>query len=344
MTTICNRPNLWPGEELPELREAFRELGALTIRVGLLLAGHCDRHAAARAADLADKATPCTPSCGGSAPAPARCITTPDGKGAAEQGAAGAAQERSLGQGHADEGESMGRSSLGTAAAGLGLQAVLARSPCPKGRLLHYFPLPGSPDAAERGNGTGRGSAVGAAGDARSDGAGSGSGGNVCSASAQDTGAARAKQGGGGRQIGVRAECSAGASAGEQGRLKVWGPEKPEQQGDWCGWHRDHGSLTGAVRCTVYSELSAQTVVAQLMAVSNQPPCSCVPASKGMCLLQPCEVAVKSPHPLSADFCKRSEKGHAGIDAAAFGTLQKLVACTYGRCIQLQSARGSGSC
>ncbi|KAK9827980.1 hypothetical protein WJX81_004585 [Elliptochloris bilobata] len=46
------RPNLWPDEELPELRAAFRDLGVLIISVGLLLAGHCDRYAAARAAAL----------------------------------------------------------------------------------------------------------------------------------------------------------------------------------------------------------------------------------------------------------------------------------------------------
>ena len=164
---------------------------------------------------------------------------------------AGAAQERSLRQGHGGEGESAGRSPRGMAAAGLGLQAVLARSPCPKGRLLHYFPLPEQPDAAECGNPTGPYPATEAAVDASSERAGSGRGGDACPASAQDMGAAWAKQGSGGGQIDVRAECGAGASAGEQGRLGEDGAGTAAAQ-DWCGWHRDHGSLTGAACCRAY--------------------------------------------------------------------------------------------
>ncbi|KAK9830749.1 hypothetical protein WJX74_005164 [Apatococcus lobatus] len=37
------RPNIWPANDLPELREAFRELGLLIIHVGCLLADHCGR-------------------------------------------------------------------------------------------------------------------------------------------------------------------------------------------------------------------------------------------------------------------------------------------------------------
>ena len=161
---------------------------------------------------------------------------------------AGAAQEGSLGRGHGGERESAGRSSWGTAAAGLGLQAVLARSPCPKGRLLHYFPLPSSPNAAES---TGRGSGAEAAVDASNERTGSSSGSDAFPASAQGAGVARAKQGGGGGQIDVRAECSAGASAGEQGRLGDGGAGAAAEE-DWCGWHRDHGSLTGAACCGAY--------------------------------------------------------------------------------------------
>ena len=42
------RPNLWPGADLPALEPAFKALGALIVRVGLLLAAACDRYCAAR--------------------------------------------------------------------------------------------------------------------------------------------------------------------------------------------------------------------------------------------------------------------------------------------------------
>ena len=38
------RRNLWPGQELPELRPAFRRLGQLVITVGQLLAAQCDAY------------------------------------------------------------------------------------------------------------------------------------------------------------------------------------------------------------------------------------------------------------------------------------------------------------
>jgi len=42
---MCRR-NLWPGQELPELEPAFRRLGQLVIKVGQLLAAHCDAYVA----------------------------------------------------------------------------------------------------------------------------------------------------------------------------------------------------------------------------------------------------------------------------------------------------------
>lgn len=44
------RPNIWPARELPELEPAFKELGQLIIKVGLLLMEQCDRCARADAA------------------------------------------------------------------------------------------------------------------------------------------------------------------------------------------------------------------------------------------------------------------------------------------------------
>lgn len=38
------RPNLWPTDAVPELEEAFMDLGQLIVRVGTLVAKHCDRY------------------------------------------------------------------------------------------------------------------------------------------------------------------------------------------------------------------------------------------------------------------------------------------------------------
>jgi hypothetical protein len=40
------RPNIWPGEALPELEPAFKELGRLMMDVGLRLTEHCDQYVA----------------------------------------------------------------------------------------------------------------------------------------------------------------------------------------------------------------------------------------------------------------------------------------------------------
>ena len=42
------RPNVWPGEALPELEPAFKELGRLMMDVGLRLTEHCDQYVAQR--------------------------------------------------------------------------------------------------------------------------------------------------------------------------------------------------------------------------------------------------------------------------------------------------------
>ncbi|KAI9347966.1 hypothetical protein DFJ73DRAFT_836010 [Zopfochytrium polystomum] len=44
-------PNVWP-KELPELKEAFLELGRYVTDVGILLAGHCDRYVSSAFPDL----------------------------------------------------------------------------------------------------------------------------------------------------------------------------------------------------------------------------------------------------------------------------------------------------
>ena len=38
------RRNVWPGQDLPQLEAAFRELGQLIIAVGQQLAAHCDAY------------------------------------------------------------------------------------------------------------------------------------------------------------------------------------------------------------------------------------------------------------------------------------------------------------
>ncbi|XP_043726342.1 uncharacterized protein LOC122672901 [Telopea speciosissima] len=70
------RPNIWPGNALPELEVAFKSLGKLMLDVGLMLAYHCDQYVSRR-------------------------MTMYDSKG---------------------------------------LEQILLRSRCHKGRLLYYFP------------------------------------------------------------------------------------------------------------------------------------------------------------------------------------------------------------
>src|SRR3546814_11897116 len=36
-------PNIWPTEDLPELQNAFKELGQLIVNAGLLVARQCDK-------------------------------------------------------------------------------------------------------------------------------------------------------------------------------------------------------------------------------------------------------------------------------------------------------------
>ena len=44
-------PNVWPTE-LPELKEAFMQLGTYIVEVGIMLARHCDRYISAKYPDL----------------------------------------------------------------------------------------------------------------------------------------------------------------------------------------------------------------------------------------------------------------------------------------------------
>lgn len=46
------RSNIWPAAHLPELEGAFKALGQLIMRVGLLLARHCDKYVASRGVTL----------------------------------------------------------------------------------------------------------------------------------------------------------------------------------------------------------------------------------------------------------------------------------------------------
>lgn len=80
------RPNIWPSEDLPDLEKVFKDLGTVMIRVGRLLARHCDQYARTKYPDV------------------------------------------------------------------MSLETIIKESPCPKGRLLHYFSPthPEGSDAAER--------------------------------------------------------------------------------------------------------------------------------------------------------------------------------------------------
>lgn len=44
---------MWPGAALPELEGAFKTLGQLIIRVGLLLSRHCDKYVSTQLAGAA---------------------------------------------------------------------------------------------------------------------------------------------------------------------------------------------------------------------------------------------------------------------------------------------------
>lgn len=138
------RPNLWPRGELPQLEGAFKALGRLIIQVGLLLTRHCDkvRPTGATCKPPGAPAVRCPPrrpcrtagSCAVHPPPPSSpecvilllllCPSTPPGRPRPRpqyvSAKAGAPLPRSL-------------------------HSILADSPCPKGRLLHYF----APAAAE---------------------------------------------------------------------------------------------------------------------------------------------------------------------------------------------------
>lgn len=248
------RPNLWPDAELPELRPAFQELGRLIIRTGLLLARHCDRYAAARAAIGAEPTLLRRPG------QPANALSRASESNPAPS--ARLASEQARGEGvQTGDGGRVGFSEAGAwpggvPRRGLSLQAVLARSSCPKGRLLHYYPLMGAACGGNAGNaanaqGFGREHA-GGAGAASRDG---------CSKSAAAThgngvlgghptawqaGSGCAQAGCGQHRAGdARArEDECGGGGGEACGGDAGG--RAEAEGNWCGWHRDHGSLTGA--------------------------------------------------------------------------------------------------
>ncbi len=237
------RPNLWPDAELPELRPAFQALGRLVVETGLLLARRCDAYAAGRAGGV----LPCVHAL--------LCILESEGvcgrprypvlRRAAAAGAVEGMSSRLACRGLSDAARRVRRrpprrvsnrctcvrvgATIGVAARqaappcagpgaaarpGLGLHDALARSPCHKGRLLHYYPLPpalaAAPGCGARGGGGGAGGADGV----------------------------RTCAGDGEGALGREASGEAGAG-GEAGALDA-------AADDWCGWHRDHGSLTGA--------------------------------------------------------------------------------------------------
>ena len=48
---LC-RPNVWPGEDLPDYKAAFQEAGRLIIAVGLLLTRQCDLYVKSKCPDF----------------------------------------------------------------------------------------------------------------------------------------------------------------------------------------------------------------------------------------------------------------------------------------------------
>ncbi len=95
------------------------------------------------------------------------------------------------------------------------MSRIVSTSRCPKGRLLHYFPRKISPRAEGGGGGSGGGDAEQGLGSAAA-------------------AATAAREGG-------------GASAEDSGEGGSRGNGEDDGAfSDWCGWHHDHSSLTGA--------------------------------------------------------------------------------------------------
>ncbi len=245
------RPNLWPDAELPELRPAFQALGRLVVAAGLLLARRCDAYAAGRASAVPTLASSlCFAPMRARARAAGRAVpccavqrllvwtSTRPRRLARGRRSAAARRVRQQPPRHASNTCMCVRAGATSCTAArqaappcagpgaaarpcLGLHDVLARSPCHKGRLLHYYPLPPAPgarpaDAPDRGARGGGGGAGGAD-----------IGGRTCAGDGEGA-------------LGSEA-CGEAGAGGEAGA-----PEAAAD--DWCGWHRDHGSLTGAAR------------------------------------------------------------------------------------------------
>jgi hypothetical protein len=171
------RPNLWPDAELPELRPAFQALGRLVVAAGLLLARRCDAYAAGRASAVPTLASSlCFAPMRARARAAGRAVpccavqrllvwtSTRPRRLARGRRSAAARRVRQQPPRHASNTCMCVRAGATSCTAArqaappcagpgaaarpcLGLHDVLARSPCHKGRLLHYYPLPPAPGA-----------------------------------------------------------------------------------------------------------------------------------------------------------------------------------------------------
>lgn len=96
------------------------------------------------------------------------------------------------------------------------MSRIVSSSRCPKGRLLHYFPR-NAPDES-----------------------------SASSASSGDTDGGGDAAGGGGPETATTADDAGGGSGATAGRGGGGGGEDDGAFSDWCGWHHDHSSLTGA--------------------------------------------------------------------------------------------------
>lgn len=93
------------------------------------------------------------------------------------------------------------------------MSRIVSSSRCPKGRLLHYFPR-NAPDES--------------------------------SASSGDTDGGGDAAGGGGPETATTVDDAGGGSGATAAGRGGGGGEDDGAFSDWCGWHHDHSSLTGA--------------------------------------------------------------------------------------------------
>lgn len=182
-------PNIWPGRTLPQLQVAFKALGQLLVRTGVLVARACDSLVARR---LADRGVHIKPSDDLDVYRDGyTSFGNPSGSALAGVPPAGSALAGDVGKWMSTPWPLMRTGNYHGGGPRVRLERVIRESRVPKGRLLYYFPLSDSEAAhAAKSN--------------------------------------RAFDG--------------------------------AEEDSWCGWHNDHGSLTGLCSAMFIDEVTGQEI------------------------------------------------------------------------------------